>query len=61
MNLLNHLISLGYEYRVRFVDYSEGAYTMWAKLTTERAEKLFDLSINEIQFRTPSVTDSINE
>jgi len=53
MNLLNHLISLGYEYRVRYCDYDQGIYTAWSKLKRKRANKLFDMSIDEIQFRTP--------
>jgi len=51
MNLLNHLIILGFEYRVRYVDYGKDVYTGWSKLTQERSKKLYDLSIEEIQFR----------
>ena len=54
MNLLNHLIQLGFEYRVRYCDNDNDVYTVWSKLTKERSGKLFDLSIDEIQFRTPN-------
>jgi len=34
----------------RFVDWSEGAYTPPVLLTEDRADKLYDLSIEEIRF-----------
>jgi len=52
---------LGCEYRIRYIDYQVGEYTVWSKLTAARLSKLEDLSIAEIQIQLLPLSDITEE
>jgi len=49
-NYIQWLIDHQAKYQVRYVDNSEGQFTVPIELTEDRAERLFDHSIIEVRF-----------
>ena len=48
---IDWLIKQDASYQIRYVDYEENQFTAPVKLTRDRADKLYDLSIAEIRFK----------
>jgi len=44
------LINQDASYQIRYIDYNKDQFTIPVKLTRDRADKLYDLSIVEIRF-----------
>jgi len=52
---------LGCQYRVRYIDYEVGQYTVWSVLTAARLSKLDDLSIADIQIQLRPLSSMTEE